>query len=298
MHPLEREIAEVAGRQDNVITRAQLFALGAGRRVIARRLESGRWQRLHTGVYLIGPAPPTATARARAAVLWCGDGAVISHRTAAEIWQLLPAAAEPETHVTVAGRNPGPRVGVRAHRVRALASADVATKLGLPLTTPARTICDLAGTTSLRETEEALSQARVHRLATDSQLEQVIRRAPTLKGSSVVRTLLTTENESGYTRSRAERLMRKLVHAADLNRPRFNEPLLGYVADVLWPEDRLVVEVDGYKYHRHRGAFESDRRRDQVLVAGGYRVIHVTWIQLRDRPISVIASIAQALAQH
>jgi very-short-patch-repair endonuclease len=295
--PWEPRVAEIAARQDNVITHGQLTALGVGRNAISHRLASARWQRLHKGVYLIGPAPPTLTARARAAVLSCGNGALLSHRTAAEIWQLLPGAARGEIHVTVPGRNPGPRNAVRVHRVLRLAPADVATKLGLPLTSPARTICDLAATTSLRETQAALAEARIHRLATDRQLQAVIERAPTRSGSSVIRSLLEAENESGYTRSRAEREMRELVRAAGLPRPLFNEPLLGYVTDVLWPACRLVVEVDGYRYHRHRGAFERDRRRDQELSAAGYRVIHVTWMQLRDQPIAAITSIAQALAR-
>jgi very-short-patch-repair endonuclease len=149
----------------------------------------------------------------------------------------------------------------------------------------------------LTVTGQALAEARVHRLATDRQLREVIDRAPSRPGSSVIRTLLSEENDSGYTRSAAERRLRDLLRDAGLARPRFNEPLLGYVTDVLWPAHRLVVEVDGYAYHRHRKAFESDRRRDQELVAAGYRVIRVTWLQLRDHPISVITSIAQAIAR-
>jgi len=110
--------------------------------------------------------------------------------------------------------------------------------------------------------------------------------------------LLDAENDSGYTRSAAERRLRELIQAAGLDRPLFNEPLLGYVVDVLWPKQRLVVEVDGYAYHANRAAFERDRRRDQRLIAAGYRVIRVTWLQLRDRPIETIASIVWALAQH
>ena len=119
----------------------------------------------------------------------------------------------------------------------------------------------------------------------------------TAKGAATVKALLEQEQDSGYTRSVAERRLRDLIRDAGLPRPRFNEPLLGYVVDALWPAHRLVVEVDGYAYHRHRKAFESDRRRDQELVAAGYRVIRVTWLQLRDRPILVITSIAQALAR-
>jgi len=292
----ETRVGEIAGGQRNLITLDQLAALGIGRNAIEHRLASGRWQRLHKGVYLIGPAPPTLSARAWAAVFSCGDGSVLSHRTAAALWRLLPA--EEELHIAVAGRNPGVRRGVTVHRVIELPAGEITTRGDLPLTTPARTICDLAATEPLRDVEAALAEARIHRLATDAQIKAVIQRAPTRPGAPIIRTLLEAEDDSGYTRSRAERLLRDLIAKSNLERPLFNEPLLGYVVDALWPKQRLIVEVDGYTYHHHRAAFERDRARDQRLIAAGYRVIRVTWLQLRDRPIAVITTIAQALAQH
>jgi very-short-patch-repair endonuclease len=298
MPPIDREIGEVAGRQDNVVSRTQLFALGVPPRVIERRLESGRWRCLHRGIYLIGPAPPALPARARAAALACGEGAVVSHRTAAELWGLLPPEAGSETHVTVCGRNPGDRTGIHTHRVRRLPEEEVTVKDGIPLTTPARTICDLAATEPLRDVESALAEARIHRLATDRQITAVIQNAPTRPGAPIIRKLLEQEDDSGYTRSKAERLLRDLIAKANLERPLFNEPVLGYVVDAVWPKHRLILEVDGYAYHQHRAAFERDRRRDQQLTAAGYRVIRITWIQLRDRPIETIAAIVKTLAQH
>jgi very-short-patch-repair endonuclease/predicted transcriptional regulator of viral defense system len=294
MHAADATIAKVAGRQDNVISREQLLAIGVGRGVIARQLERGRWQRLHRNVYLIGPAPPTLRARARAATMTCGEGAAVSHRTAAALYGLMPPRGD--VHVTVPGRNPGNRQGVQIHRVTTLSFDEIVVRDGLTLTSPARTICDVAGTEPLTEAERALSEARVQRLVTTRALERVIERTPTLKGSSVIRSLLRASEESGYTRSEAERRLRRLAQAAGIDQPLVNVPLLGFVVDFLWPDQRLVVEVDGYQFHGHRQRFESDRRRDQQLVAAGYRVIRVTWIQLRDEPIAVITSIAQALA--
>jgi very-short-patch-repair endonuclease len=298
MHPLELQIAQIAGRQDNLITWEQLVRVGVGRRAVARRVESGRWQRIHKAVYLIGPALPTLSAKARAAVLTCGHGAALSHRTAAVMWKLLPISPEPELHVMVAGRNPGVKPGIRIHRVAELPEDELAVRQGIPLTTPARTICDLAATEPLRDLESALAEARIHRLATDRQITKVIHRAPTRPGAPTIRTLLEQEDDSGYTRSKAERLLRDLIAKADLERPLFNEPVLGFVVDALWPRQRVIVEVDGYTYHQHRAAFERDRRRDQQLTAAGYRVIRITWIQLRDRPIETIAAIVKTLAQH
>src|SRR6516165_4410759 len=112
MHDVERAIARVAGRQDNVISGEQLLTAGLGRGAIAHRVRTGRWQRLHRNVYLLGPAPPSLMARTRAAALACGADAVVSHRSAAEMFGLLPEHGG-AVHVTVAGRNVAPREGVR-----------------------------------------------------------------------------------------------------------------------------------------------------------------------------------------
>jgi len=298
MHGVERAVGEIAGGQDNVISREQLLTLGVERGAIAHRIATGRWQRLHRCIYLIGPAPPTLSARARGAALALGEGAVVSHRTAAVMWGLLPPANEEEPHVTVPCRNVGRRAGLQIHRVRRLPDEEVTIRHGIPLTTPARTICDLAATEPVRDVESALAEARIHRLTTDRQINAVIQRAPTRPGAPIVRKILDQEDDTGYTRSKAERLLRDLIAKANLERPLFNEPVLGYVVDAVWPKQRLIIEVDGYAYHQHRAAFERDRRRDQQLTAAGYRVIRITWIQLRDRPIETIASIVKTLAQH
>ena len=91
---------------------------------------------------------------------------------------------------------------------------------------------------------------------------------------------LQSDNASGFTRSAAERMLRGLIRAANLPRPRFNARLAGYEVDAVWPDRRLVVEVDGYAYHGHRAQFERDRRKDLALTAAGYRVIRVSWRQL------------------
>ena len=294
MHACERAIAELAGRQDNLVTREQLLTIGLGRGAIAHRLAAGRWRHVHPGVYLIAPAPLQLRARARAALLACGDGATVSHTTAAGLWEMLPGTDD--VHVTVPGRHTGPREGVRVHRTAALDPDEIALRHGLRLTSPARTICDLAGMVSTHETEAALTEARVQRLVTDHQLHAVIKRAPTLKGSAVVRALLRAETETGYTRSRAERAVVELTRAAGLPPPLLNQRLLGYLADFLWPQYQLVLEVDGYRYHGHRAAFERDRRRDQLMVSSGYRVLRITWRQLRDEQLFVVARLAQAMA--
>ncbi|HEY1518267.1 MAG TPA: type IV toxin-antitoxin system AbiEi family antitoxin domain-containing protein [Solirubrobacteraceae bacterium] len=291
MHPVERAIARIAGRQDNVIDRGALLAAGLARGAIAYRVKAGRMQRLHTGVYLLGPAPPTPMAKARAAALACGADAVVSHRSAACLFGLLPETAG-DVDLTVAGRNPGVHPGIRLHRVAEIAISDATVMRGLRITTIARTICDLAATESARATEQAFQDALYRRIVTTRAIEAVIAREPTRRGSPVIRALL---DDPRLTRSEKERKMLKLIDQAQLPKPLTNVRVHGYLADVYWPAHGLVLEFDGWDAHGHRLAFESNRKRDQVMVAAGLRVLRVTDRHLVHEPIALTARIAQAL---
>ncbi|MBV9803839.1 MAG: type IV toxin-antitoxin system AbiEi family antitoxin domain-containing protein [Solirubrobacterales bacterium] len=291
MHAVERAIARVARRQDNVITHDQLFEAGLGRGAIARRLAAGTMQQLHRGVYLLGAAPPTHMARTRAAVMACGDGAVVSHRSAAEMFGLLPET-DGEVDVTVVGRNPGFHSGVRLHRPRHLARHDVTKMRGIPMTTVARTICDLAASVSARDTERAFQEALYRRIVTTTGLGDILKREPRRKGAAVIRTLL---EDPRMTRSEKERALLKLLDQAQLPRPLTNVRLHGHLVDAYWPEQRLVLEFDGWQAHGHRHAFERDRRFDQVMLANGLRPLRVTDRQFVGEPFAIVARIAQSL---
>ncbi len=228
MHEVERTIARVAGSQDNVITHDQMLAAGLARGAIAHRTRSGRMRRLHRGVYLVGSAPPTPMARARAAALACGTGAVVSHRSAARLFNLLPEIGG-DVDVTVAGRNPGARAGIRLHRVAALARGDVSTMSRLRITTVARTICDLAATESARDTEHAFQEALYREIVTDRALEAVLDREPNRRGAPVIRALI---KDPRLTRSERERRLLKLIDQAQLPKPLTNAPINGYKADI------------------------------------------------------------------
>jgi very-short-patch-repair endonuclease len=165
----------------------------------------------------------------------------------------------------------------------------------LLVTAPARTVIDLAADDDDDELEAALSEARALRLVRDQDIEAALERAGNRKGVARMRRLLSLEGGHGYTGSRAERLMRRLLRDAALPQPRCNRRLLGYGVDFLWPDERLVVEVDGYQFHGHRSAFERDRRKDQVLIAAGYQVVRITCRQLVHEPLRVAAVIAAAL---
>ena len=186
--------------------------------------------------------------------------------------------------------------GIRVTQTAELDRRDFRWRDGLPVTAPARTMIDLAGDLEDdMDLERALAELRVQRLARDIELQTAMDRAPTRKGVARLRDLLSAEHGPALTRSQAEALMCRGCQVAGLPRPRVNARVCGFEVDFLWPDGRLVVEVDGGTFHRHPRAFERDRKRDQILVAAGYRVIRVTWRQLQDEPMAVMVRIGQAL---
>jgi len=284
----------LASQQLCVATALQLEIAGLGRGAIEHRVENGSLHRRHRGVYLVGSPVPPPGAIELAAVLACGDGAVVSHWSAAGLWGLQPPSGEP-VDVTVVRCHKRPRDGIRVFTVGRLDRRDVRLRLGIPVTAPARTVIDFAADADDDELERAVSEARALRLITDRDLEGALERAGHRRGTAKVRAFLRGESEQGFTRSDAERRMRRLTKAAGLPAPNCNAPLHGYSVDFLWRDHRLVIEVDGYQFHGHRSAFERDRRKDQVLTAAGYTVMRITWRQLRYEPLRVAAVVATAL---
>jgi very-short-patch-repair endonuclease len=287
---------DLAARQHGVATRKQLIECGLRPGAIDRRLRTGRLRPLQRAVYLMGPvAPPHA--RHMAAALSCGPGAVLSHRTAASLWRLLSYPADSDIDVTVPERDPGTRPGVRVHRVRVLGTDEVRTWQRIPITTPERTLLDIAPDLSVAELEQAVAEATRRGLATRRHLLTLISRYPTRHGAPALRQLLHGDRRPALTRSAAEQRFLSLVRSAELPSPEVNVRLHGFEVDFLWRDHGLVVEIDGYAYHSDPQAFERDRSRDAMLAARGYRVIRVTWRQLVDTPATVLAHVAQALAR-
>jgi very-short-patch-repair endonuclease len=289
-------IARLAGKNNRVVTWSQLVAAGVGRGSIDHRLAIGRLFRVHRGVYLLDP--PHDASRLTlftAAVAACGKGACLSHRSAAELWGVLPGKSGP-VDVTVVGRNPGERDGIRRHRSVAVRRRDVRVRQGIRVTAPARTILDLATCIAPGDLERVVAGAERDGLARDRELRAALARCPTHPGAARLEAVLTRAGGPALTRSEAEARLLALIRDAHLPAPATNIPLNGFEVDFLWPNRRLVAEVDGFAFHGDRRAFERDRARDAALVAAGHRVIRVTWRQLDQEPLSVVATLAGALA--
>jgi Protein of unknown function (DUF559) len=230
------------------------------------------------GVYAVGHRRLGREARALAGVLACGPRAVLSHRSAASWWGLLKgAAARPDVTVPH-GRH---RIaGVTLHQARSLDARDTTTYEGMPITSVARTLLDLAATVRHHRLERALAQAEVRQLFDHRAIQSILARRNGHRGRAAL--ARATAGEPRLTRSELESRFLALVHVAGLPEPEANSSLdapdhPGLEPDCYWPTHRLMVETDGWETHGTKAAFKSDRRRDAALTAIGYRVMRFTY---------------------
>jgi very-short-patch-repair endonuclease len=278
-----------------VTNQSRLRDAGISASVIKRLRRTGFLHPRHRGVYIVGHLSLAPYAEEAAALLACGDGAVVSHGSAAYVWGLV-ADRPRQPEVTVVGRNPGRKPGIHVHRANRLEDRDLRTRHGLPVTSPARTVIDLATTeASERELESVIAEARVGHLLREGELERALRQAGRRPGTGRLRALLEAEGDPGITRSEGERILRRYLRAAGLAQPVTNRKIGRWEPDFLWGEERVIVELDSWPFHGDRRAFERDRRKDMDLRDAGYTVIRITGRQLKEEPLLVIAHIARAL---
>ena len=291
-------MAELATRQGGAVSLEQLRALGMSTRATHRRVATGRLHRVHLGVFAVGHLALTPDGRRWADVLACGPRAVLSHRSAAVLWGLI--GDERGRDVIVRGR-PGGRAtprGVRLHRPRRLDDDEIAEIRGLAVTTVPRTLVDLAAVLRPDRLGRAVHEAEFLGLLDVAVVLEAIERAPGRRGTRRLRAALATPSP-GRTRSTLERRFVTVCRRALLPAPRLNVHVdVGdrlVEVDALWPEARVVAELDGAAAHRTRRAFEEDRRRDAELTAAGYLVVRFTWRRVKDEPDAVAAQLRRIL---
>lgn len=290
-------MAELAEDQHGVVTRRQLLALGLGGQAVTERMSRGLLRPVHRGVFALGGSSLTSDARRMAAVLACGPGAVLSHRSAARLWGVFPY--EPgtiELSRPLAGRSK--RVGLLLRQATLLPD-EVTEVNGIPTTSIFRTIFDLAAVASKREVERAFHETEVRQLTDRVSLPQLLARHPGRRGAATVREILASKEPAGITQNDFEERFVAFLDAYGLPRPRFNAtlPVRGRLLrpDCMWPERHLIVELDGRAAHGTDSAFESDRQRDRILVAEDWRSMRITWLQLRDEPEEIATDLREAL---
>lgn len=286
--PGDREIAALAHRQHGVIARRQLVRLGFGRGAIQHRIQAGRLHRLHTGVYAVGHTLVSGHGDWIAAVLACGPEALLSHRSAAALWGFLPDARR-GVDVTAPCRSRRNRREIVVHRARRLDPADRDVEDGIPVTTVARTLLDIAGVVPRRHLERAVEAAERLRLFDLRSVDAVVARGQGRRGLRALSDVLRAYRPiPGATRSELERRFLELCRAAGLPPPALNALVAGLDVDVVWHPRRLVVELDGRTFHDTQEAFERDRVRDATLALAGYRVLRVTYRRLTSEPHAVM----------
>jgi very-short-patch-repair endonuclease len=290
-HRRDAAVSRVAERQHGVITREQLRNLGLTDDAIGRRVRSGHLHRIYRGVYAVGHPRLTTKGRFLAAVLACGPRAVLSHRSAAVLWGLLPERG-PRIDVTVPSGGGRKRRGALIVHRSPLAGSEVTVRDAIPVTTPVRTVLDLADVLPRRRFERALEEAAYLRLDLDGLRPRRGRRGAGLLG----RVLADHDVGTTRTRSELEERMLALCRRAGLPLPEVNRRVEGYEADFVWIDATLIVETDGWAAHGTRAAFERDRLRDAEHVAAGWRVVRVTKRRLERDPEAVAGQLTRLLA--
>lgn len=278
---LHSRLAELAGSQYGVVTHAQMAKLGYSDGSIARGLQSGRLHQLFRGTYAVGHPHVPPHGLCLAAVLACGGGALLSHDSAAWLWGLHPELpALP--HVTVPQR--GHQRGLlRLHHSTILEAEDRVMREGIPVTSVARTLLDLAANRR-RQISSLIDKSERMDLLDLAAIDALLTRAGGHRGRDPLRLALEIYREPAFTRARSERLILAMVKQARLPRPKINYFLGKYELDAYWEAERFALEVDGWGTHRTRAAFERDPLRIEELKLAGIDALRVTARRLECEP--------------
>ena len=291
----ERELAAMARRQHGVVARQQLKALGIENGAIKARLRLGQLHAIHRGVYSLGHRRLNIRGAWLAAVLACGEGALLSHRSAAALWGLVRPRRSPIDVTSRRGRVG--RDGIRLH-CSSVPDEERLIEAEIPVTSVARTLLDLAEVLDEDGLRRAFEEADRLKLLRTPELERVCARAGRRKGLPALHHLIAEARAPVATRSPLEDRFVEYCreHLADLPAPLTNVSILGHEVDAYWPSHRLIVELDGFSIHSHRAAFERDRARDAKMQAAGYRVLRLTHRRLKAAPNGVASELRAILS--
>lgn len=289
-------IADLADHQHGVVSRDQLRALGLSDTMIAWRVRTGHLHRIGRNVYAVGHRTLDVHARRIRAIRTFTGDAWLSHRSAGAVWNMAWDATG-TTHVSVMHRRGlARRDGITLHRPRTLRPEDVTEQEGLPVTTPARTIFDLAATEPERIVERAIEDAEIHHLFDMRRITALAeRRVPGTKAVLGVLEVVDPDHQTAM-RSTLEEAFFVMSRRHGIERPRVNEHVDGWRVDFHWPARRLVVELDGAGFHLNRIAFERDRRQDTELQLAGWIVLRFTYRRVQREPAAVLATVERCLA--
>ncbi len=292
----DQKAAAIARAQYGRVSRRQLHAAGLSNDVITRQIRQGRLHPLAGGVFAVGHPGATELGDEAAALLAVGFDAAVSHLSAAMMWDMIaPAATDGLIHVLAPVGSRSSFKGVRVHRTRWLTPADIVMQRGLPVTSPARTTLEIAELVSARQLELAVDRALVARIIRRQNVAELVKRTTGRAAGPRIRDLMQREHGSTITRSEAEELLLSLLRRARLPMPEVNARIQGFEVDFLWRAQRLVVEIDGFRFHSTRRAFEHDHRKDAALRAARLEVLRYSYSQLQTEALAIVAAVATEL---
>ena len=273
----------MASDQRGAITRAQLLDLGLRSSAIGRRVEKGLLIPEYPGVYRVGHTAPSIEAKYMAAVLAVGDGAALAGRAAAHLMKLLKGAPPPPEVIA-----PTQRLieGIRTPRARNLDRRDTCIYQGIPCTTVPRTLVDLAATLDEADLARAVHEASVRYRTRPEQIEAVLQRRPTAKGAAALRRIL--RGDTKLILSKLEERFLGLLAEHGLELPETNTHVDGRLVDCRWPRRKLTIELDSYRYHATRHAWEQDRKREREARRRGDDFRRFTWGDVFEDPRALI----------
>lgn len=293
--PPDDPIAQLAVRQHGNITRAQLLDAGLTDFAIRHRVQQRRLFRVRAGVYAVGRRPATPLERASAAVLACGPTAALSHLAALKLWELAPRWPR-SLDVTVSAGDPRPK-GIAVHRSQTLTRDDVRLQLGIRATSRARTVVDCAPLLGPRALPRTVHDALRSPAVTEAQLSELCARLCRHPGAKLVAAILS-DIDGAPARSDFELDFLAFCERFGLPRPRTNVRVAGHEADVLFAAERVIVELDGWRFHRDRAAFEADRDRDaDTLALAGCVTLRLTKQRFERDPEREAARLGAILAR-
>jgi hypothetical protein len=272
-------------RQHGVVTRVALLELGFGSRSIEHRVVSGRLHLISPGVYAVGRPELTPRGRWMAAVLACGDDAVLSHRSAAELWE-IGYEDRKRIDVSIRRKSKITRKGIKVRARPSLDSQSVVLRFGIPVTHPIQTLIDLATELKIIRLERAVNEADKLDLVDPETLRQALDAYVGMPGVKTLRTMLD-RHTFRLSDSDLEILFRPLAVAASFPLPLTKHHVLGYEVDFWFPDHDLVVETDGLRYHRTASQQARMAKRDQTHTAAGLRVLRFTHWQIAKAPDEV-----------
>ncbi len=287
-------VAALAARQYGIVSASDLAGLGYSRANVSSEVAKAHFHPLHRGVYAVGHANVTRHAHCLAAVLACGEGALLSHRSAAWLWGLTLRWQLPIEVTTPVPRRV--RTGIRPHSSQALEVADRSSSERIPVTAVPRTLLDFAAVDP-KFIGRALDRAERLGLLDMPAIEALLARSPGCRGSARLRKAVDIYRLPGFTRSGVERRFLALVRDAGLPRPATNFFIEGYELDAYWEAERFAVEIDTYEYHGGHAAFEEDRLRQENLKLAGIEMTRITGTRIARKPAAVAQRLRRLLAQ-